>query len=391
MKVLFIAGADQQYGTFQMSKLLLENVKKENSNIKFIVITQKYGPLNEWCKGEDIENYIFPYRYCVYHPSGKYIKDKAKLIAKQVLVTIFNRIALWKLGRANIMSDVNIIHTNNNRDLFGMLISRKYDLPNVTYLREFSKAHFNLQPLYRKQVDIMNRYSINFIAISDAVKKDWIEYGISGNKVKVIYDGVDVIKYTDQKRVRNSFEPLRIVMAGAIYEGKGQKELVEAVAPLIAAGLDIYIDFYGKAASEKYYQEIVEFIKGHKLEMAIRFMGYKEDFKNVLGNYDIGVVCSKAEGFGLVTVEYMLTGLTVIASDTGANPEILEFGKYGYLYPYGEVEELRKLINTVYQNGDRSNQFTQSMIDFSKSKYSINTTVKEVSTLYTSIVQCAGK
>ena len=93
----------------------------------------------------------------------------------------------------------------------------------------------------------------------------------------------------------------------------------------------------------------------------------------------------------MVTVEYMLTGLTVIASDTGANPEILEFGKYGYLYPYGEVEELRKLINTVYQNGDRSNQFTQSMIDFSKSKYSINTTVKEVSTLYTSIVQCAGK
>lgn len=52
MKVQFISGADQQYGMFNMSKLLLES-------IDYIVLTQKYGPLNEWCDCNAIENYVF--------------------------------------------------------------------------------------------------------------------------------------------------------------------------------------------------------------------------------------------------------------------------------------------------------------------------------------------
>ena len=57
----------------------------------------------------------------------------------------------------------------------------------------------------------------------------------------------------------------------------------------------------------------------------------------------------KDEGFGRVTIEYMMAGLCVIASDTGANSELIEDGKSGLLYQYGNtcflVNAIRKCID----------------------------------------------
>ena len=389
MKVLFIAGADQQYGTFQMSKLLLESVSRKEAGIQFLVVTQKYGPLNIWCQENNIENFSLPYRYCVYYPSGNPVKAWLKNVIKKFLVTVCNTVALYKLERTGILLDIDVIHTNNNRDLFVAIISRKYSIPNIIYLREFSRAHFGLKPLYRNQINMMNEYSERFIAISKAVKKDWVEYGISEKKIKVIYDGVIIEKYTEKLVSRDKGAPLKIVMCGAIYEGKGQKDLIEAVGPLINGGLEIYVDLYGKAADHIYYQKIVDYIAECGIEANIRLMGYKNDLYELLHQYDVGVICSKAEGFGLATVEYMLSGLVVVASDTGANPELLEKGKYGYIYPMGDVEELRYIIKQIY---DKSIILPSGeAAEFGRKKYSIDRTAEEVCSVYATIGELSKK
>ena len=78
MKVLFISGADQQYGTFRMAMQLLEWIRKIDSSIKFIVLTQRYGSLNEWCNKHHFENHVVPYRYCVYYPMKNRAVDLEK-------------------------------------------------------------------------------------------------------------------------------------------------------------------------------------------------------------------------------------------------------------------------------------------------------------------------
>lgn len=389
MKVLFIAGADQQYGTFQMSKLLLETVKKIDNDIQFVVVTQKYGPLNIWCQENDIENITLPYRYCVYYPSTNPIKALIKHAIKKALVTTCNLIALHNLERTGILQDIDIIHTNNNRDLFGIIISEKHKVPNVTYLREFSRAHFGLKPLYKNQIDMMNDNSERFIAISKSVEKDWIEYGISNEKTVVVYDGLNVEKYHEKLSSREKEAPLRIVMCGAIYEGKGQKELLEAVAPLINDGLNIYVDLYGKAASQSYYQEIVNYIAECDIKTNIRLLGYENNLAEVLSQYDVGVICSKAEGFGLATVEFMLSGLLIVASDKGANPEILEQGKCGVIYPLGDVDKLRRIIERIY---DKDIVFPSGEVaDYGRQKYSIDNTAKAVCDIYAAIGEMCRK
>ena len=49
---------------------------------------------------------------------------------------------------------------------------------------------------------------------------------------------------------------------------------------------------------------------------------------------------SKNEAFGRVTVEYMMHGLAVIASNAGANEEIISNNEDGLIYHLGDSEEL---------------------------------------------------
>ncbi len=382
MKILFIAGADQKYGTFQISKLLLDTVRQNDNKMEYIVLTQKSGPLNEWCDANSILNYVYPYRYCVYYPSNNLVKGYLKHFAKYLLVTASNRIALHKLEKSGVLNGIDIVHTNINRDLFGILIAKKYNLPNVTHLREFSRAHFGLKPIYHNQIELMNKYSSRFIAISNVVKDDWIDYGIRRDKIEVIYDGVDVDRYKVAQIKEEKSTQLRMVMCGAIYKGKGQKELIEAVGCLLKEGYCIRVDIYGNVESKEYFNELNGYIKSQDIQTNIRFLGYKDNVNEVLSDYDVGVVCSKAEGFGLVTVEYMLSRLIIIASETGANPELLEHGKWGILYPLGDIEQLKKSIKEVYSNKLMYSNKRNLAIKYAKDTYSIKKTAARVRDMY---------
>jgi glycosyltransferase involved in cell wall biosynthesis len=303
-----------------------------------------------------------------------------------VIVTVSNWIAMQKLNRMGILNNVDIIHTNINRDLFGNLIARKYNIPHITHLREFSRSHFHLEPIYKNQIAMMNNYTDCFIAISNAVKNDWIDYGINKSKITVIYDGINTKEYQSCHKIIQVKMGLKIVMSGAIYEGKGQYELLLAVGPLIKLGYDISVDYFGSSTNKGYYRQLLTYIEDNGLKKKIHFKGFIENLLDVLSEYDVGVICSKSEGFGLVTIEYMLSGITVIASDTGANPELLCNGEYGYLYPLGNVNELRRIIKELYDNEINRNSKENNTINYVKEKFSIEKTANDVMKLYSDIL-----
>jgi glycosyltransferase involved in cell wall biosynthesis len=60
----------------------------------------------------------------------------------------------------------------------------------------------------------------------------------------------------------------------------------------------------------------------------------------------VGIIASEYEGFGLVTVEYMLDSMPVIGYRSGATPEIVSDGTTGILYDdiHGLAEAMKKMI-----------------------------------------------
>lgn len=72
----------------------------------------------------------------------------------------------------------------------------------------------------------------------------------------------------------------------------------------------------------------------------VRFVGPRKDVPALLPAFDIGLLCSESEGFSNTLIEYLQAGLAVTCSEVGGNPEIIEHGITGLLYPAGDIDAL---------------------------------------------------
>ena len=76
------------------------------------------------------------------------------------------------------------------------------------------------------------------------------------------------------------------------------------------------------------------------LEDAVRFTGVRRDVPRLMAASDVFVMSSLWEGFGLVFLEAMSTGLPVLASRVSGVPEVVADGETGRLVPPSEVGPL---------------------------------------------------
>lgn len=76
----------------------------------------------------------------------------------------------------------------------------------------------------------------------------------------------------------------------------------------------------------------------------VLFMGSRNEVNKILQALDVFILNSKTEGMSYAVLEAMATGLPVIATSVGANVELINHGKEGYLFSVGDIESLAKYI-----------------------------------------------
>ena len=81
---------------------------------------------------------------------------------------------------------------------------------------------------------------------------------------------------------------------------------------------------------------------------------YDKVFQSLF-SWEVFVLASEYEGFGLVVVEAMATGTPVVASRVDAIPEIIDDQKSGLLFKSGDHEDLaNKIIQLINSESLRS-------------------------------------
>ena len=95
---------------------------------------------------------------------------------------------------------------------------------------------------------------------------------------------------------------------------------------------------------KEYYHTIEDLVQRLDLRDEIVFLGYQKDVAKVLTTFDIFVLPSLKEPFGLVSLEAMAMAKPVIATDTGGTPEIVINGQTGILVPARNVDALADAI-----------------------------------------------
>lgn len=352
MRVLYIAVGSEFGGAARSMLEMVSTIKKMYPEIDPVVLCcHKHGHIDEY-KKNGIEAYPTLHRAFCFGREDEFIPFVIKYIPRYILYVVFDIYAFLYIKKNLDIQKIDIIHSNATRNDIGLVLSKKYKIPHVLHLREFGRKGLDYDVKYYRPnaIQYINQRVTRFIAITEIVKKHWVKEGIDEEKIDVVYNGInnlDIIKKSNY----DVDDKVKFVFTGYIRESKGQMQLLKALTCLKPNILrQISVDFIGTGV-KSYMQKLMDFTVTNGLSDNVTFLGKREDVHQILHNYDIGLVCSRAEAFGRITPEYMLAGLCVLASNTGGNKELIENNQSGILYKYGDIYDLTEKITMLTEDG----------------------------------------
>ncbi len=125
---------------------------------------------------------------------------------------------------------------------------------------------------------------------------------------------------------------------------KGIEYLLDAAAVLRPEFPDLRVEIAGTGPERENLEQ-----RAARLGLTgrVEFLGWVNDLNAVLPRWDVFVIPSLEEGFGIAALEGMAVGLPVVASAVGGLPEIVEDGISGWLVPPGNVEALASRLRLL--------------------------------------------
>ncbi|MFV0578021.1 MAG: glycosyltransferase [Fusobacterium ulcerans] len=118
-------------------------------------------------------------------------------------------------------------------------------------------------------------------------------------------------------------------------------------------------------------------MKKNNLENYFFLRGWSEKVEEDIRNFDIALMISKWEGFGLVVCEYMAAKKTVIAVSVGGVKDIIENGKNGILIKEYERQKFVENIIRIKNNINLREQLIDRAFIDVENNFSINRLIKE--------------
>lgn len=266
-----------------------------------------------------------------------------------------NRVAISKACKLIKELKIDIVHINTSWAYIGAVAAKKCSVPYIWHIREFLEEDQNVQFFNRSYAIKLINGANKIICISRSIR-DKYKSLVNNKLLQVIYNGLEPSTYSGRNKILFSQEKLNFLIVGTICEAKGQWQLIEACSILLKKGfIDFNVKVLGKG-NEEYVFSLKNSCEKLGLDGYVEFCGYQNNTEDYYRNADITFVCSKAEAFGRVTVEAMMSGSLVIGADTAATMELIDNGLTGLLYKSGNPVRLAEKIEWVIDNKDKAIQ-----------------------------------
>jgi len=270
----------------------------------------------------------------------------------------------------------DLVYSNNSVIQIGALLAEKWKKPHIWHVREYARLHYDLEFCYsHSYVDKLFNKAKKVVGVSRDLT-DYVnrEYHLKRNAI-CIYNG---IYSTQSARVFfNTNQPLNFCYTGALQAGKNQMELLQATKYLIEqkqSNFHVYLIGEG----QDYAEQLKEFCKDNNLEQYVSFLGFRNDIDTLLKRMDVGVICSKSEAFGRVTVEYMLASMPVIGASGAGTSEIVSSEDVGFLYHSGSVVDLARYMHLLNSNRTMLCRMGSSAYRYARKRYTSQSNTRNI-------------
>lgn len=171
--------------------------------------------------------------------------------------------------------------------------------------------------------------------------------GFAADRARVIENGIDVDAYLpapDRSALRAKLEldPGRLYVANIArhHPVKDQASLIEGFRDVAEARPDVDLLMVGDGPLRG---ELESRVAALRLGSRVRFLGVRDDVPDLLRAVDAFALTSLSEAASLTLMEAMASGLPVVVTEVGGNPELVRDGIEGLLVPRGD----RRAIGTA--------------------------------------------
>jgi glycosyltransferase involved in cell wall biosynthesis len=231
----------------------------------------------------------------------------------------------------------------------------------------------------------MIQQSERVVALSHDIKKRALEHYGPSKDISVINLGIPKPSFAMKKRTDFGFsrDDILLVTVGRLVRRKGLPEMLTVLKGLNDPHVKLLI--VGDGPEKTRIENLARYLN---LTDQVHFLGYVSDEAKyqLLKISDIYVSSSHHEGFGIVFLEAMATGLPVVCYDKGGQTDFLNDGQTGFLVQYADVDLLTKRIGEVSKSLSLRKQMSEFNIRYVE-KFYISTCAASYENLYSSVLK----
>jgi glycosyltransferase involved in cell wall biosynthesis len=184
----------------------------------------------------------------------------------------------------------------------------------------------------------------NFIAMTRAIRHNFLAAGIAEDRIFMIPNGVAL----PAPRNRDNVDRSKFIFVGNLYQqpAKGIDILLKAWKTVLLQRPQVRLDIVGDGATPEYH----DYVKAIGIQSGVAFLGKRKDIPDLLSHSYAFILPSRREGMSNALLEAMSLGVPCIATDISGSQDLIIHNQNGMLVPVEDEDALAAAIIQLYDN-----------------------------------------
>ena len=322
-------------------------------------------------------------------PEKRYVESGSRFRVDRALRALPALFALlWQL----IWFRPQLLHINTPyfwalwRDGVAVWMARLFGVKTLMHFHggDLDESLQGLSPLLRRMIEATLRRSNCLIAITRHTEA-YLREIAAPERVAYLANFLDLTDFqadfaSAPDRARRE-GPLRVLFVGWMLEAKGVPELLEAASRFP----EVHFTLIGHHHSD-FVERIADEIEAARDHVTVLEPLPREQLLGLYRDADVFVLPTRREGFPIVVLEAMASGLPVVATPVGAIPDAIRDGEDGLIIPVGDAGALTEALRRLLVDPDLRRHMGESGRRRVEEVYSREVVIRQLEELYRSLL-----
>ncbi len=295
--------------------------------------------------------------------------DKIECFSSGILKNIMN---FFLIRKYMIKKNLDIIHVSWSKDILLSIMLKLFTPGSIKVI------FYRQMKISRHKKDIFHKFIYRHIdiimVITDKLKCEAIKHlPIDSHKIHKLTYGID--KPPNDKSIDKSIFFKKYDMDSNIFsigifsrieEQKGHHLVLNSIKK---SKHEIQLFIIGHSMDDKYKDDLKKTADNYELSSKLKFINFVESPMSYMPCFDLIVLPTYEETFGLIVAEAMLMKVPVIGSNAGGVPEIIKDGNNGLLFETKNDNDLVKKIDYIIESKETKDKLINNAYEYANNKY----------------------